>query len=463
MTKFFIVSSLAFLSCINTAIAGAPDWIWGKMGGGPANEEAKDLCTDAAGNIYVTGFFNSQEITFGKDTLRSAGSADVFVVKLDPSGNVLWARSAGGESNDIGNSICVDALGGVYITGYFQSQNLTFGKTELENVGSMDVLVLKYDATGNPDWAKRRGGADNDAGQSIFVDAENNIYVTGYFQSPNMAFSKGAVTNSGAAGTSDIFLVKYDSKGGLIWVKSAGGLSHDFATSVGCDAQGNIFITGYFKSPAITFGEKTLTKASIDANFADVFIAKYDATGNVIWAKNAGGSSDDAATSACCDADGNIYITGYFQSPKIIFDTVTLVNTGSFDLFVVKYNTSGNVVWAKSPTGVSYDCANDLTCDTKGNVYVTGYFQSPTIIFGNYTLKNENDDSTSDLFVTKFDSNGMIVGARSAGGAKDDESNSIAIDKDGSVSVAGYFHSPTLSFGSSTLSNLGSCDILVAK
>ena len=457
-----ILVLLVILCFGNIAIAGSPDWLWAKSSGGKANEEAKDLCTDAAGNVYVTGFFNSPTITFGSDTLKSAGSGDIFIVKYDASGNVLWAKRAGGESSDVGNGITCDATGNIYVTGYYQSAIFAFGKDTLKNAGNTDVFILKYDASGKEIWAKSIGEDGNDAGQSIHTDAANNVFVSGYFQSATITFGVNILTNSSNKGTSDIFIAKYNATGNVVWAKSAGGTSYDFGTGISNDANGNVLLTGYFKSPVLTLGDITLKNATPDGTVSDIFVAKYDPLGNVLWAKSAGGSTDDGSNSISTDASGNIYIAGYFQSTAITFGSVTLTNTGSYDIFIAKYDASGNVAWAKNVWGDSYDYATGVCTDATGNVFLTGYFQSKTITFGSTTLTNENDGSISNIFIAKFDSLGNVIDARSAGGTGDDESNAISIDAIGKPHIAGYFQSPAISFGSSNLTNSGSSDIFIA-
>ena len=136
-----------------------------------------------------------------------------------------------------------------------------------------------------------------------------------------------------------------------LWAKGAGGTYNDYTHSIAVDANGNSYVTGYFDSPTITFGSTVLTNANSAGGTCDIFIVKYDESGNVLWAKGEGGTSTDYAYSITVDANGNSFITGYFDSPSIIFGSTTLTNadnTGNTgDIFIVKYNTSGNVLWAK--------------------------------------------------------------------------------------------------------------------
>ena len=381
-TKFFTIVLLAFIGLSSNTNAQSPNWIWAKSAGGTGSDWGKSISTDANGNSYITGYFSSPTITFGSTTLTNANpdSSDIFVVKYDGAGNVLWAKSAGGPIWDCGNSISTDANGNSYITGQFSSPTITFGSTTLTNAGDNDIFVVKYDGAGNVLWAKSAGGTYTDSGNSISTDASGNSYITGSFFSPTITFGSTTLTN---AGGSDIFVVKYDGAGNVLWAKSAGGTGSGIGTSISIDASGNSYITGYFFSPTITFGSTTLTNAGSD----DIFVVKYDGAGNVLWAKSAGGTNDDYGNSISTDANGNSYITGSFTSSTIAFGSTTLTNTSASqsDLFVVKYDGAGNVLWAKSAGGNEYDYGYSISTNANGNSYITGGFGN-SISFGNTTL-----------------------------------------------------------------------------
>jgi len=180
-------------------------------------------------------------------------------------------------------------------------------------------------------WAQRAGGTDSDYGYSCSTDANGNIIATGFFMSPTITFGTTTLTNANA-GMDDMFIVKYDPNGNVLWAKSAGGTSYDEGYSCSTDASGNIIATGIFQSPSITFGITTLT----NADTGDMFIVKYDPNGNVLWAKSAGGTSNDMGKSCSTDANGNVFVTGYFDSPSITFGSTTLTNAGGDDMFIVK-------------------------------------------------------------------------------------------------------------------------------
>ncbi len=441
------------LSICPRIYAQTPDFLWAKSAGGAEIEEGKSICTDASGNVYVTGYFESPNITFGSTTLTSAGWVDIFVVKYDAAGNVLWATSAGGTNNEEGKSICTDAGGNVYVTGYFNSPSITFGSTTLINTGSYDIFVVKYDAAGNVLWATNAGGTGYDDGTSIATDAGGNVYVAGYFWSPSITFGSTTLTNDGWV---DLFVVKYDAAGNVLWATDAGGTNYDYGLSLATDASGHVYVTGYFVSPSITFGTTTL----INAGNRDVFVVKYDASGNVLWATGAGEADYDYGLSLASDASGHVYVSGYFRSPSITFGTTTLTNAGNGDIFIVKYDAGGNVLWAKSEGGIDEDYGLSLATDASGNPHITGFFWSYTITFGSTTLTNTG---VYDVFVVKYDAGGNVLWATGAGGTNIDWGLSLSTHAGGDVYIAGAFSSPSITFGSTSLINTGSYDIFVTK
>ena len=337
-----IVLLFSFILLLPTA-AFSQSWIWAKSAGGSNRDMGYNITTDATGNVLVTGYFNSSSITFGTTTLTNAhaDSADIFLVKYDPSGNVLWAKSAGGSASDIGNSVTTDATGNVFVTGYFKSSTITFGTYTLTNSGDGDIFLVKYDPSGNVLWAKSAGGTNSDVGWSVTTDATGNVFITGYFESSSITFGTYTLTNA-HAGDGDIFLVKYDPSGNVLWVKSAGGTNEDWGnwgTSVTTDASGNVFVTGVFGSSPMTFGTYTLTKVG----GSDIFLVKYDPNGNVLWAKSAGGTNEDWGNSVTTDATGSVFVTGSFESSSVTFGTYTLTNAGDGDIFVAKFGTSTGI------------------------------------------------------------------------------------------------------------------------
>jgi len=465
MKKLFILLTVLFI-CIR-AYTQTPSWLWAKSAGGTGNDLGLSVAVDASGNSYVAGAINSSSVTFGSTTLTNAGGYDIFLVKYDAGGNVQWAKGAGGTGNDFANSVAVDASGNTYITGSFESPTVTFGSTVLTNAdntgNSPDLFLVKYDANGTVLWAKCASGATNfDEANSVAVDASGSVYIAGYFYGNSITFGAITLTNTDSSGYSNTFLVKYDATGNALWAESSNGGS---ATSVTVDASGNTYLTGYFNSSTVTFGSTMLTNDSVGS--ADIFLAKYNATGNVLWAKSAGGSDLDEANSVAVDVSGNAYIAGEFYSRTITFGYTNLTNadtTGSTCAsFLTKYDANGNILWAKSLEGTD-DEANSVAVDSSGNTYLVGWFYCDVLTVGSTTLTNMNA-GYADIFLAKYDANGNVLWAKSAGETSNDFAISVAVNASGNTFIAGFFEASTITFGATTLTNAfaGHDDIFVAK
>ncbi len=236
--------------------------------------------------------------------------------------DLVWAKRAGGTSIDFGRGIAVDGSGNSHVTGEFFG-SATFGpgetnETTLTSAGNRDIFVAKYDASGDLVWAKRAGagGASFDQGLGIAVDGSGNSYVTGHFVG-SATFGPGETneTTLTSAGFDDIFVAKYDASGDLVWAKRAGGMSfNDFGQGIAVDGSGNSYVTGNFQGSA-TFGpgETNQTTLTSSAGSFDIFVAKYDASGDLVWAKRAGGTAVDVGNGIAVDGSGNSYVTGDFD------------------------------------------------------------------------------------------------------------------------------------------------------
>ena len=436
------------------------EWLWAKGAGGPYDEMGVSAATDASGNVFVAGYFKSPSLTLGSITLTRTGNCNVFLAKYDAWGNVIWATSPPGTDYDIPYAVATDASGNVVVAGLFSSPVITFGSISLTNAGIEDAFVAKYDAAGKVMWAKRAGGADWDNAHGLAVDGSANVYLAGSFRSPSIIFGSITLTNT-AAGIYDAFLVKYDSGGNVLWAAAAGGPGNNLPMSLSTDQWGNVFMTGSFTGSLMTFGSLTVANKGLD----DLFIAKYNESGNVLWAKSEGGSREDNCYSVATDGAGNAYITGMFRSETITFGTIDLWNSAGWypttDIFLAKYDGSGNVLWAAGAGGLQNDQANSVATDADGNVFFTGFFYSDTATFGSTILVNTNDHS--DIFLAKYDPAGSNLWALRAGGTDNDNGNSVAADATGNIFMTGTFASPVITFGSDTLNNSGGGDLFLAR
>lgn len=462
LTKYIM---LALICLSNVTNGQTPNWIWAKSAGSTGSENGNSTTTDALGNVYVTGSFNSPTITFGVTLLTNLGNNDIFLVKYDPSGDVIWAKSAGGTGNDFSSSIATDSSGNVYVSGGYDSPTINIGATTLTNAGGTDIMVIKFDASGNILWAKDEGGTGIEYSQGIAADVSGNVYITGGYASSTITFGATTLNNAGGFGAADVFIVKYDASGNVLWARGAGGTTFDNkGQGIATDASGNVYVTGYFDHPSITFGSVTVYDHGGLGTIYDLFLVKYDASGNVLWAKGAGSQGDDRGYSVTTDPSGNVYVTGG-TNYTITIGTTTLYNAGGQNIFIIKYGATGNLLWANGAGGTGNDYCQSCTADASGNLYVTGYYNSPSITFGASPLLVNADGwgTTYDMFLVKYDVSGNVLWAISEGGGfGDDRGNSATTDSNGNVYVTGGTNA-NITLGATTLTNAGGSDMFIAK
>jgi hypothetical protein len=453
---FAFVAVLIFSNLI--AVAQNSDWLWARKAGSAGIEEGVSIASDNEGSVVIAGNFNGAAITFGNSTLINAGGYDLFIVKYSNGGDVVWAQSAGGPLDEKSESIALDPSGNVYMTGTFSSPQVSFGNITLNNSDSTDIFTVKYDSSGNVLWAKRAVGNRQDYSQCMSVDGNGNAYLAGYFNSSSISFSNHTIANS-HTGFYDIFLVRYDVDGNVDWVKSANGYFSDRASSVSCDDNGNVFLAGYFYSSTMFFDTDTIFNAG-KYNF---FLSRYDTEGNLTWAVSGGGTEDDRVQATTVDKDGNVYVAGTFTSPALSLGNYTLINADSSDIFLAKYNAAGNVVWAERAGGADQDAAAGITTGKNGNtVYITGYFKSSSINFGDNILNNTSP-GYADIFIAGYDLSGKVLLALKADGVSSDYSESITTDNTGNLYITGSFFSSPLAFGNYSLNRTGQNDMFISK
>jgi len=434
-------------------MAQVPEWQWAAQAGGIRNDFGWSIAIDSEGNQYVTGPFRSTA-TFGSHTLTSSGSefdySDIFIAKLDPNGNWLWAVQAGSNFADVGLDIAVDDSSNVYVTGEFMS-TATFGSHTLTAGGDWDMFVAKLDTDGNWLWVVQAGGArdERDSGRGIALDKEGNVYVTGCFQGTT-AFGDLSLT---AIGGRDIFVAKLTSSGSWASVAQAGGSSEDLGYGIVIDDEGNAYVTGEFSGTA-TFGGQTLSTGS--SYNSDIFIAKLNAGGGWAWAVQAGGSGSEQGRRITLDGAGKVYVVGDFNGTAT-FGSQTLTATGGRAMFVAILDDSGN--W-DTVVHVGKSVGLDIVLDGAGNAYVTGTFNG-TATFGNYTLTSPIGDR-SHAFAAKMSPAGDWFWAVQSEGSGEGGGYCIGLDDAGNSYVSGYCKG-TIAFGNHNFTAYGDSDIFVAK
>lgn len=434
---------LATLLVLMTLQAGrtwgqAPTWAWATT---PGNGDGRRTVVDAAGNVYVSGWFRGTA-TFGPTTLTSVGSDDLFVAKLTSTGSYVWAVSAGCTGTDSNHGLAVDHWGNVYVSGFYRDAPMTLGPISLPNNGDNDIFVAKLNAAGGWQWAVGVGGANDDQGRDVKVDSTGNVYVSGEFGSSSVSFDSTVLTNSGSSPLSDVFVAKLSLAGRWQWAVSAGSNHGDTAMGLAVDGTSHLCVVGSFSGPTFTIGTTTLTNVNTN-NTRDVFVAKLDTTGLWHWATSAGGPGDDYGFGIDLDSSGNVYVSGLLLSPTAGFGPITLTNVPA--AFVAMLAPAGTWQWAEAAGSHS----RGVVVAAGGTVYIGGMI-SGTVAIGATTLTSQG---SNDIFVAKRTRAGTWEWAVSAGGTDNDQMTGISLDGAGNVYVTGYFGSPSITFGSTMLAN----------
>lgn len=421
-----IVMIMGFLFLLPLFTIAQVNQEWAQTYAGPAKgmDEGHAIATDISGNVFITGA-----------SINSNGDLDIITIMYNNSGTLLWKQIFNGEGNedDNGKAITVDNSGNVFVAGY------STGKGTNE-----DMIVIKYDKSGNLLWSQTYNGSmdSSDQASAIALDAQGNVFITGF------SSNKGTGT--------DITTLKYDNSGKKLWVKTYNGTANenDAARGIVVDPSGNAYITGY-----------SVNKDT----YYDITTIKYSPAGDELWAKSFNGKADDydEGNAITIDDKGNVYVSGFtdvsdkrndlivlkyspagdeqwhqtysgkgnddegraiaFSSDKIYVTGHTTNKNGDYDILTICYNTSGTQQWIQTYGGdlKSDDEGIAITADVAGSCYVTGY---------------ANNISLSETIATiKYNSSGGQQWIKTFRGSEnyDDYPFAIAIDKTGNIFVSG--------------------------
>jgi hypothetical protein len=395
------------------ADAHAQQLQWIRQLGTDGHDGSRGVSADSLGNVYVSG--NTEGSLIG---LNATGGLRAFVSKYDASGSLQWNRQLESASGDYCYGVSANSLGDVYISGF------TLGSLGGPNAGYYDAFVSKFDTSGNLQWTRQLGTAGDDRSHGVSADSLGNVYISGYLE--------GSLDGSSAGFYA--FLSKYDATGNLQWTRQLESNGPNFGNGVSADSLGNVYISGY------TFG----SLGGPNAGYSDAFVSKYDASGNLQWTRQLGDSSIDDSNGVSADSLGNVYISGRtigrLDGPNS--------NFGSYDAFVSKYDSSGNLQWTRQLGSSSYDASNGVSADLLGNVYISGYTE------GSMAAPNA---SGIDAFVAKYDASGSLQWTRQLESAGYHASHGVSADSRGNVYISGN------TSGSLGGPNAGLSDAFVAK
>jgi len=413
-----------------------------------------------------------------------------------------WAAGYGGSSEDFSRAVAVDAAGNSYITGSF-SGTAGFGGTNLTSNGNHDIFMAKIDPRGVTQWVIQAGSGSpsTEEGRALALDDAGHVYLTGGF-SGNANFGTTSLTSAGGL---DIFLAKYTVGGDLAWVWSFGGSADfEYGLSVALDSVGNVILTGQFQDAA-TFGTTNLTSRG----GLDIFLAKCNRDGELLWVTQAGGPLADIGRTVVVDAAGASYIAGWFSGVATFGQSATFTSAGSTDAFAAKYDSQGNMVWmttfATSRGDLGYGFSLDaltngyfltwtdsdggsqlvlqklnsagvpqwnrlvrvnsdksargsLIADAVGNTWFTSQFTG----LADFAGKKLQSLGAGDAFVARYDTSGNLVWVMQAGGPGAEEGRGVAVDGFGGTYLTGRFSSSII-FGALNLTSSGQGDIFLSR
>ena len=439
---------------------------WAEVIGGTINDEITSVAGTSDGGYIVGGYFNSSIDLGNGISLTKKGPYDGMIIKYNATGEVEWAEGIGGTQQDEINSVSETSDGGYIVGGYFESSSIDLGNgISLTNKGKYDGIIIKYNATGEVEWAEGIGGSDYDHIESVAETSDGGYIVGGYFESSSIDLGNGiSLTNKGKY---DGIIIKYNATGEVEWAEGIGGSDYDHIESVAETSDGGYIVGGYFRSSSIDLGNGISLSNKGSTSYSDVMIIKYNARGEVEWAEGIGGSNRDEITSVAETSDGGYIVGGDFNSRSIdLGNRISLTIKGNYDGMIIKLakieRPTPTVELAEGIGGSYSDCINSVAETSDGGYIVGGYFGSSSIDLGNgISLTNKG---SNDGMIIKYNPRGEVEWAEGIGEIWEDNITSIAGTSDGGYIVGGYFNSSSIDLGNGiSLTKKGSYDGMIIK
>jgi hypothetical protein len=469
---------------------------------GTGTETGQYLTCDSTGNMYLAGNYqtaaptiytvNTSNVSVAVGTLPapSVGSNAAFVSKFDSSGTYQYSRVVDGTGYDDGRCVACDSTGNMYFSGsYQQTAAPTIYTVNTSNVsvavgtlvpapaGSNAAFVCKFNSTGVYQYSRVIDGTGNEVGYNVACDSSGNMYLAGIYgpasptiytvSSSNVSVAVGTLPT--ASGTSTgAFVCKFDSNGGYnpttvvsnTWSTVSACTTNSTSTvnGVTTDSSGNIYFVGTYSGTAILYDQAGRTLVTLPAaNLNAAFVSKYTSGGYHQWTRILDGTGNEFGYGVACDSSGNVYFAGYYDTaaPTIKNQAGTTLGTlpapaGSFAVFVSKFDSSGAYQYSRVVDGTGSDQGYGVTCDSSGNMYLVGYYQTASP-----TIKDQAGTALATLpasvgsyvsFVCKFNSSGVYQYSEVVDGTGADICYSVACDSSGNMYLAGHYNtsSPTI-------------------
>lgn len=356
---------------------------------------------------------------------------------------LFWANRIGSSEYDYATNILVDNSGDIYVTGSVGEIATLTPSTSISTLpfyGNRDAIIAKYNALGNVQYVHTIGSADSDGANAVVADSLGNIYVTGWFTGTvDFDPSENTFELTSDNDNADAFLAKYDLNGNFIFANRMGGNFDDYGRVLAIDADANIYLGGTFTGTADFDPSENTENLSSQLQTSDVFLAKYDSDGNFIYANSMGGWSLDLIEDIAVDKHGFVYITGGINGTAHF--GCGLIGDVQWESYIAKYTPDGDCVYSKSFGGSETgDTGFTIAVDSLSNVYVAGTFQDTGDFDPGPNEALLYSEGYLDMFLAKYDENGDYVFAKRIGGAGLDQPQGLAMDEEENLYLTGRFN-----------------------
>lgn len=433
-------------------LASAQKLDWAKSIGGIGSDYGTAMKVDNAGNVYTIGsYFNVIDADPGPGVSNlSVPGRSAFLLKQNASGIYTWAITFFSSGNCYGTGIAVSNSGSIYVCGYFD-KTTDFDPGPLDNnlspstPGSLGGFLCKYDNNGNLIWAKYLGeGSESCINNALSFDSKGNMILAGNFKgtadldpSPGTTF----MLTSTSTTLPDGYICKVDTNGDFIWGIALSGASTKNAAAIASDTSGNVYCSGTFQG-TVDFDPTGGVLNLISKGLDDIFVAKYNSSGLLSWAKSIGNTGSEKCSTIAVDKWKNIYLSGSFAN-TVDFDpgtpVVTMNSISPQDLFLCKLDNNANLKWAKQFQANSSAAAYVAT-DTLGYVYNCGDFEVTVDFDPGTKVSNLSSSGGDDIFISKYDSTGNYIWSRKIGGVSQDIVNTMVLDRSANIYLTGSFY-----------------------
>jgi hypothetical protein len=439
--------------------------VTGSLGPGPQAQWARTLtagdnfgaffrgvATDASDNLYCAGSCAGTTVYgFGSGVTSSGVSSgnNVLLVKYNAAGQAQWARTLTSGNSATFQAVAADRFGGICAVGSCwgtAALGLGNGVTAYPNAApanSSNVLLVKYDSVGLAQWARTLAGTSDFAGFSgVAVDGAGNIYAAGYVGGTATYDLGSGVSATGTADT-NVLLVKYDSAGNTIWAKTlTAGTPGAYFDAVAVDGLGNIYAAGYTSGAATyEFGSGVTATGTAAAN---TLLVKYDSAGNAVWARTLTSGADGAyflGGSVAADSSGNVYAAGEIVGTGSYGFGNGIVASGSstgHNSLLVKYDSSGSALWARSVTGAADTALIGIGVDPSGNVVASGWSWGAGTVVAGPGVAVAGSSSGGNVLALAYSSSGQALWARTlTEGTADAYYQATTVGPSGAIYCAG--------------------------